>query len=458
MIREAVLRSIGVVRVHPWVMLALGCAIVLAIASTFTGLGFVLGPWFACEVFALELGASGVAIEARGAAWVKAALFVLAVGVLFGSVVALAALVFGPDLAMVDRSSVLPWDQSLLRLFGIVAISLVSLAYVLPFVHVPGILIERGGAFGTAVLESMLLVRRVGVIDTFRLVLVAAGFALFPAVIAAMVAGRTLDRASTPLGLLASAPFLLLSLPVGIGVVAQGYLLVRHRLPPRHLVQRAPVPLPTLVLLSAGVLAPIAGLVLLLVACALPAPLLRGPVGPSATPLLEMGVGEQVVPGTTLTLVLTPHHAEVRTAFDETVARLSTPRSRTGRRPFERVAAYSLGDTLAIELLSRGGSIEGAVEGHALFTGAGVRLDDTVHRALDERMGVHRALVFGPTFLVVALLVLAALGPLAETRSEARATPEQLARAHARARGVGVLLVPFWGLIVALGALAVAGW
>ncbi len=454
MIREAVRRSIGVVRVHPWVMLAIGSALVLAIASTFTGLGFGLAPWFACEVFALALGASGVPIQPRGAAWSKAALFVLTVGVLFGSVVVLAALVFGPDLAMVDRSTVMPWDQSLLRIFGIVAISLVALAYVLPFVHVPGILIERGGAFGTAVLESMLLVRRVGVLATFRIVLVAASFALFPAVIAAMIAARTLDRASTPIGLLASAPFLLLSLPIGLGVVAQGYMLARHRLPARHLVHRTHVGWPTLVLLATGVLAPVGGLVLLLVACALPAPLLRGAVPPSATRVLESGLGERVVPGSTLSVVLAPDHAEVHTAFDDAVASLSTRRSRSGQRPLERVRAYTLGDVLAIELVAA----DDAVQGHALFTAAGVRLDDTVHRALDERMGVRRALVFGPTFLVVALLVLAALGPLAETRSEARATPDQIASAQTRAFRLGLVLVPFWGAIVALGALAVAGW
>ncbi|MBN8613005.1 MAG: hypothetical protein J0L92_20605 [Deltaproteobacteria bacterium] len=454
MIREAVLRSIGVVRVHPWVMLALGSALVLAIASTFTGLGFVLAPWFACEVIALSLGASGIAMQPRGVAWIEAALFVLTVGVLFGSVVALAGLVFGPDLATVDRSTVMPWDQSLLRIFGIFGISIVALAYVLPFVHVPGILIERGGTFGTAVLESMLLVRRVGVLPTFRLVLVAAVFALFPAVVAAMIAGRTLDRASTPLGLLASAPFLLLSLPVGLGVVAQGYLLVRHRLPARHLVHRSQLGWTTLVLLACGVLAPVVGLVLLLVACALPAPLLRGPIPSHATRVLDTGSGERVVPGSTLSILLASDHAEVRTAFDDAIATLSTPRSRSGRRPFARAVVYSLGDLFAVEL--RG--VDGASEGHALFTAAGARVDDTVHRALDERMGVERALVFGPTFLVVALLVLAALGPLAETRNGERPSPERLAQAHARALRVGVLLVPFWGLIVTLGALAVAGW
>ena len=452
MIREAFLRSIGVVRVHPWVVLALGSALVLAVASTFTGLGLVLAPWFVCELFALSLGASGVSMRARGLAWIQAAGVLLASGVLFGSVVALAALVFGPDLATVDRTSVMPWDQALLRLAGIVGISLVSLAYVLPFVHVPGLLIERGGPFGTAVLESLLLVRRVGVLASFRLVLVAATFALFPAVAAAMVAARVLDRASTPLGLLASAPFLLVSLPVGLGVVAQGYLLARHRLPPRHLVHRVGLPRSTLVLLSAAVLAPVLGLVLLLVACALPAPLLRGAAPPGATLLLEQGLGEHVVPGTTLRFSASADHVEVRPSMDDAVAVLRAPRGPAGRPAVERIAAHAVHDVLAVELRGAGG----VPLGHALFTGAGVRIDDTVHRALDERMGAGRALLFGPSFLVVALLVLAALGPLAEARSVG-GTELALEAARARARGIAWLLVPVWGLIVTLGALAVVG-
>jgi hypothetical protein len=109
-------------------------------------------------------------------------------------------------------------------------------------------------------------------------------------------------------------------------------------------------------------------------------------------------------------------------------------------------------DVLAVELRGAGG----VPLGHALFTGAGVRIDDTVHRALDERMGAGRALLFGPSFLVVALLVLAALGPLAEARSVG-GTELALEAARARARGIAWLLVPVWGLIVTLGALAVVG-
>ena len=72
-------------------------------------------------------------------------------------------------------------------------------------------------------------------------------------------------------------------------------------------------------------------------------------------------------------------------------------------------------------------------------------------------MGVWRALAFGPTFLVVSLLVLAALGPLAESRVATRADAATLAAAERRAMRLGWALVPFWGVIVALGALAVAG-
>jgi hypothetical protein len=447
MVREALLRSVGVVREHPRVMLALGSALVLAFASTFTGLGLALAPWFVCELFALSLGASGVKLRPRGFAWAQAAGILLASGVLFGSVVALAALIFGPDLAMVDRTSVLPWDAALVRFAGIVAISLLSLAYVMPFVHAPAILIERGGPFGTAVLESVLLVRRAGALATFRLVLVAAAFALFPAVVAAMVAARTLDRASTPLGVVASAPLLLVSLPVGLGVAVQGYLLVRHRLPPRHLVPRVVLPWSTSVLLTSGVLGPVVGLVLLLVACALPAPLLRGSVPRGAVLVAEHRLGEHALPGTTLRADVRAGRVEVRPGTEDAVAALVAPRV-----AIEGVSLYDLHGVYALELRGAGG----VALGHALFTGAGVRIDDTVHRALEERMGAARAFIFGPSFLVVALLLLSALGTLAQARSE-RAPEEELRRAQLRVRRVAWALVPVWGLVVALGALAIAG-
>lgn len=453
MIVEALRRSVGVARVHPWVTLALGAALVLAIASTFTGLGLVLAPWFVCEVFALCLSASGVATQPRGTAWIQAALVVLGVGVLFGSVVALAALVFGPDLAAVDRASVLPWGQSALRIVGIFAISITSLAFVLPFMHVPAIQVERGGPFGTSVLESVWLVRTTGALASFRLVCTAGSFALLPAIAAAVASARLIDRASTPLGVVLSAPLLLLSLPVGLGVVAQGYLLERHRLPPRHLVTRRPVARSTTALLTAAVLAPVGGLVLLLVACALPAPLLRSELPASAIRLAERAEGTVIVPGSTLALTLTPRHAAVLPAIDDEPVVLTTPASRSGRRPFERARVYALHDLYAIEVFSEGDRREG----WAMFDGAGARIDDTVHRALDERMGIWRALIFGPTFLIVALLVLAALGPLAESRTATRTEEEVLSRAETRAHRLGWLLVPFWGVIVALGWLAVAG-
>ena len=108
MTREALRRSLTLARVHPWIVLSLGFALVFALAAMFTGVGFALFPWFACELFALSLGASGIAARPRGLTWLKAAAITLTACVLFGSVVLLAGLVFGPDVASVDRALVLP--------------------------------------------------------------------------------------------------------------------------------------------------------------------------------------------------------------------------------------------------------------------------------------------------------------------------------------------------------------
>ncbi|GAB4207033.1 MAG: hypothetical protein OHK0013_24240 [Sandaracinaceae bacterium] len=454
MIREAMRRSLGVARVHPWMTFALGVALVLAIASAFAGLGLILFPWFVCELFALALAASGVGVQPRGLAWVRAGGVVLAAAVVFASVVALAALVFGPDLASVDRAHVLPWEQALLRLAGITSIAFAALAYVLPFVHVPLVLLERGGPVGAAVLESLLLLRRGGAATTFRLVVVAASFTLLPAIAGAIVTARLVDRASTPVGVLASLPLLLVSVPLGLGMVAQGYLLHRHRLPARHLVRARPLPQSTAGLLATAVVAPVGGLVLLLAACALPAPLLASAPPPSGVLVVEREVGRTfTVPGTALTLTATAERVEVAAAIEGRPTVLDTPASRTAERPIARVRVLAFADLFAVALVDE----TGRTEGWALIDGSGARLDDTVHRALDERMGVARALVFGPGFLVIALALLFGLGPLAETRGDVRPSNLAIRRAEARARATAWALVPCWGAILVLGALAAAG-
>jgi hypothetical protein len=326
--------------------------------------------------------------------------------------------------------------------------------YSLPFAHVPLVLLERGGPVGSAVLESVLLVRHAGAIATFRLVLVTASFTLLPSVAGAIVTARLLDRASTPIGVVASLPLLLVSMPVGLGLVAQGYLLHRHRLPARHLVRQRPLDRRTTGLLAASVLAPIGGLVLLLLACALPAPLLASPTPEGAVLVVEREVGRSfTVPGTALSLTATPTHVAIAAAIEGRPTVLDTHGSRTGRQPIARVRVLAVADLYAVELVGDAGH----VEGWALVDGAGARLDDTVHRALEERMGVRRALVFGPGFLVIALALLNGLGPLAEARGSVRTSEAQRHRAEARARTTAWALVPCWLAIVVLGALAVAG-
>jgi hypothetical protein len=456
MIREAFARALGVGRVHPWVTLALGSALVLAVASAFTGLGIVLFPWFVCEVFALSLAASGVPVQPRGIAWVRAGLVVLAMAVVFASVVALAALVFGPDISTADRAAVLPWDQALLRLAGITSIAVAALVYALPFAHVPILLLERGGAVGAAALESVLLVRQAGPLRTFRLVLVSAVFALLPSIGGAIVTARLLDRASTPLGVVASLPLLLFSLPAGLGLVAQGYLLHRHLLPARHLVRTRPLARSTAALLTSATIAPIGGLVLLLWSCTLPAPLLRSELPAGARVVAEHAIAPDsaettfTAPGTTLSLAIAPRAVEVRPAVEGAPTLL---RARSERRPIVGARLLALGDLYAVELRSAGQRSEG----WALLDASGARLDDTTHRALDERMGVWRALVFGPSFLLIALALLSALGPLAELRGLGLRDEREVASAEARARRIAWALVPCWLTIVTLGALALLG-
>lgn len=448
MTREALTRSLTLARVHPWIVLSLGFALVFALAAMFSGVGFALFPWFACELFALSLSASGIATRPRGLTWLKAAAITLTACVLFGSVVVLAGLVFGPDVASVDRALVLPPLESGLRVLAIVAISLIAVFFALPFLHVPMILLERDGPIGTAVLESVLLVRRAGIASSFRLVLAAALFALLPATLSAVVTARMTDRASTPMGVVLSLPFLLLSVPFGLSLLAQGYLLERHHLPERR--PQRPRPLPRLLtaLLSAAVFAPVLSLALLLFACTQDAPLIRDPL-PRQAILVAAHSSAFTIPTSTLHVTVSPREASVRPLADDVARVLAVPL--TDARHVHEVRAYELDGLFLVELRAARGSL-----GYAIFDGAGARLDDTFHRALDERMGVARALVFGPMFILVTVLLFAALTPLAEARKVGVSNTLQRS-ARARVTRIAWALVPCWITIAVLSILALFG-
>jgi len=448
MTREALTRSVTLARVHPWIVLSLGFALVFALAAMFTGVGFALFPWFACELFALSLGASGIAARPRGLTWLKAAAITLTGCVLFGSVVLLAGLVFGPDVASVDRALVLPPLESGLRVLAIVAISLIALFFALPFLHVPMILLERDGPIGAAVLESVLLVRLAGIGASFRLVLAAAVFALLPATLSAIVTARMTDRASTPMGVVLSLPLLLFSVPLGLSLLAQGYLLTRHHLPARRLQRPRPLPRVLTALLSAAVFAPVLSLALLLFACTQDAPLIGG-APPSDALLVASHRAAFTIPTSTLRVTVSPREASVQPLTDDLARVLAVPLRES--RNIDEVRAYELDGLFLVELRSAQASL-----GYAIFDGAGARLDDTFHRALDERMGVTRALVFGPMFILVTLLLFAALTPLAEARKMGASSTLQR-NASLRGTRIAWALVPCWMTIALLGILSLFG-
>ena len=446
--RNALMRSLTLARVHPWIVLSLGFALVFALAAMFTGVGFALFPWFACELFALSLSASGIATQPRGLTWLKAASITLTACVLFGSVVLLAGLVFGPDVASVDRALVLPPLEAGVRVLAIVAISLIAVFFALPFLHVPMILLERDGPIGTAVLESVLLVRRAGIASSFRLVLAAAVFALLPATLSAVVTARMTDRASTPMGVVLSLPLLLFSVPFGLSLLAQGYLLERHHLPERRLQNLTPLPRTLTALLSAGVFAPVLSLALLLFACTQDAPLIRDSP-PSEAVLVAAHRSDFTIPTSTLRVTVSPRAVSVQPLADDVARVLAVPLN--DARRVNEVRAYELDGVFLVELRAARASL-----GYAIFDGAGARLDDTFHRALDERMGVARALVFGPMFILVTVLIFAALTPLAEAR-RVEANSAIRRSASARVTRIAWALVPCWTTIAVLSILALFG-
>ncbi|MDQ3032667.1 MAG: hypothetical protein M3Y87_09640, partial [Myxococcota bacterium] len=257
--------SMRLLRMHPVISIALGAAIVLSLCAVCAGLGAVIGPWFVCELYGVQLAAASGTTRARGRTWVAAAVVVLCTVLVVALAGWLAALGIGPDVATADASDgPLPWPEALRRVGLIVGSTVLAVGFIAPFSYAPLVLIDRGGRIGGAAVESAFLVARSGALRHLGLAFAVYSLQLSPALIAAMLAARTLERAATPLGLLAALPLMTITIPLGQGLLAAKYLEHRAVLAaPRTVLARGRPPTGLAALLAFDVIAPMIALSLL---------------------------------------------------------------------------------------------------------------------------------------------------------------------------------------------------
>lgn len=400
-------RSWAVLRAHPVIAPSLGAAVVLSLASTVFGIGVLATPWFACEIFALQLAVLSHREIERGASWFRAGFLVLA---MVGVVVAatwLAALAIGPDVATADSAAApLPWPEALRRVALITTVTAVAVGFFAPFVYAPLILIERGGSLGAAAVESAWLVRRGGLARHWGLAFLAHLLPLAPAIVAAVAVARTFERAATPLGVLAGLPLLPLSIPLGQGLVTAAYVQRRRELSEPRWTRREGRPPRSLVIgLGAVVLAPMVSVGLLALGALRPAPPSAG-ASERGQVVLDWAADESTtmfIAGTTLSVQVSGRALEVR-GGDGGEVHVEDPST-----PIDRVRVRRSGDRYIVEAHTRGWwTIE--------VDRAAVRTDDTVGARLEARLPPWGLIAIALAFAASALLLIHTFAELGEVR------------------------------------------
>jgi len=439
-------RSWSMLRAHPVIAAALGGAVLFSIASMLFGVGVLATPWFVCEIFALQLAILTKRDTRRSLAWVRAGVFVLGMTGVVVAATWTAALAIGPDVSTADAArGPLPWPEAAGRVAMIASVTWITVGFIAPFQYAPLILIERGGTIGAAVLESAYLVRRGGAVRHWVLAFFAHLLPLLPALIAAVVVARTLERAATPVGVLLGLPLLPFSIPLGQGLLTLAYVERRRELSePRWTRREAKPPVALVVLLVANVLLPMVGVALVAAGALRPAPPSMGSA-PSGSVVLARRVDADPptlhVPGTTLAIEV--EGARLRVVASDGAALVVGDAGR-----IDRVRVRRIGDRYAIEA-------HADRWWHVVVDRAAIRTDDSVATRLGRRLPPWSLAAIGLAFALHALLLVRALEPLGEVRRlyGAPATDRPPLEALRRARADAVRTAYRVGALLALPSL-----
>jgi hypothetical protein len=462
--------SLALFKRRPYTTSALGLALFTSLASVCCGFGVIAAPWFACELLALLLSSGLNRPLVRSSAWLWAGLVQMVAVVLLTSVASLALMSLGPS--VVPGATAYP-DHGLLARAGqglsvlAVAGGLV-LSLTVYFEYTPAILIERGGGFMAALLESARLVSRSGTLRTSLCSGIAHGLPLTACVgTFLLIASRERLQSSVALGLLLM-PLLVFTLIVGQGMMVASYLHLRDEVTdPAHVrLEAAPSKSGAALwagLLSCVMLGPVA-VMLALLKPALPRDQGLGPE-PAVLLVLEPrgAARERYIPGTALLLRVTNSEVRVSASDGGGAGTITLPGGRVravrvakSPPPTEDEARPARGEsTFAVETrLESGRTLTAWVDE------AGVRLDDSIERRLSLRLSPLAGFSLVLCFAWTALWIARSLPPQARIRRTlARERPADLDAEHerrlrlalrTRALGAAVWLVP-----PALGSLAV---
>lgn len=460
-VRPSLVGSARLFARRPLLLIALGGAVVLSLISVCCGIGALSAPWFMCELFALQLGLQRGRPLERNEAWLGAALILFGAVLLVGSVAWLAVLGLGPDMQLV-ASAPGPAPAS----FGApglpaAACTVLALVFVLPYLYAPLILLERGGTFGAAVLDSARLVQLGGLFSQLGLSLVAHLLIALPVLVPALLALTFDDLETVPLGMLLGLPLTTISLPLGQGMFVHSFAGLRDRLTDaRHI--RAPGRPPPLLVTGLALVALAPALALAMLGASLVRP---GQIGHGALPAGgELLVDRPIVGGA----VVRAEPAE--TALEIAAARgwarvAASDGGGAGRLPLPegvaltRLRVLRLRDAYAIELDTANGPYLTWIDR------AGVRLDDGLRARLADRVPAWGLLFIMASLLMTSLLQLPVLTRLADVRREhvlvgttdslSTGLSQQRRRALRFARGALILAAP-----AALGSLylGVCSW
>lgn len=440
-------------RREPVASLALGVALVLALASVCCGLGTVAAPWFGCELFATQIAAGTGTRPARTRSWLSAGLFLFAAVMIVASAAWLATLGLGVDMSVLADAGRTSGDD--LRTVGwAVAGALLALVFIVPFLYAPIILVDRGGNIGGAVLESARLVARGG--PTRHLILSLASHVVqgSPVLVAGAVTAAWAGRSDVPWAVLASMPLLCVTVPLGQGMIVSAWLDRRDEVvDPARTVGSGRPSRALSVALAAVLVAPALSIVLVVASLARPSRPQAGAATEGAVLIdREVGAGDEhlSIPGTALSVHVVDGWVSIEASDGGGAGMLPRPTE----APAERVRVVRVRDAYGVEVTA------GERAWVTWVSRAGVRRDDGLRARFADRIPFWGLLALGAVLLLTPVVIVRVLVRLADVRRLAArgeaasdAAAERRRVAH-RAGWISVgLLAP-----LSLAALAVGIW
>ncbi len=449
--------SAALFRAHPLTSAALGAAMAVSVCALCCGLGFVAVPWFGCELYAFQVHAATGERPARTRSWIAAGVFVLGGTLIVTSAGWLSTLgldVRAPDPALPAAAAAADPRHALVSAAG----GLFALLFVMPFTYAPRILVDRGGTLGAAVLESGRFFVRDGFFAHVGLAILSHVVQTAPVSIAVVVALSMSDESAIPLALLAGLPFMVLTVPLGQGIVTSAWVARRERLvDARAVTDAGRTPRALVALLCAALLAPPASLALLVGSLARPSALREGraPEGEVAAELdVAGGETRTAVTGTALSLEASAGDVAIVASDGGGVGSLPL----RSESPVDGARVVRVRDVYFVEVAAGGPVYLTRIDR------AGVRLDDDLRARLSDRLPSWGPVALAFVLFLTPLILLRVSVALAELRAaSARAdvSPPELAetrrRALALAWAAAGVLVPLGALALATGALALAG-